>query len=111
MSGRYLCDLTAIPDGDAVGFVAEVAGKQRNILAARRGGAVFAYVNRCPHAGHLLDGVPGRFLSADGQRLRCMAHGAEFHFEDGVCVDGPCPGAALQAIGAEIRDEAVFLVD
>ena len=39
----------------------------------------------------------------------CAVHGATFELQEGVCVAGPCKGAALRTIDVEVRDGAVVL--
>jgi nitrite reductase/ring-hydroxylating ferredoxin subunit len=34
---------------------------------------------------------------ADGQRIICFAHNAQFAVETGNCIGGPCAGQALKA--------------
>jgi nitrite reductase/ring-hydroxylating ferredoxin subunit len=77
------------------------------LLVVRRAGEVFAYRNACPHRRLPLDYDDGRFLNADGTRIVCANHGALFRIEDGLCVAGPCIGAALTAIGVEIAAAGV----
>lgn len=69
-----------------------------SVVVIRRGDAVYAYRNCCPHAGRLLNWAPGRFLFDQG-RLVCAAHGAVFEVESGLCVEGPCRGSRLEAVG------------
>ena len=73
-------------------------------MAIRQGDAVHVYVNSCPHIGTPLDWTPNRFLSADGKRIICATHGAEFEIADGLCVRGPCKGDRLESVNVEIRD-------
>jgi len=95
---------------EAHGFVGRVGGMQRNIFAVRRNGQIHVYLNCCPHAGALIDHIPGRFFAPDGVHLRCGMHGALFRIDDGVCVDGPCEGAALQRVLSEVRDGNVYIL-
>lgn len=102
--GAVLCAIDDIPDGGFRVFTFEDGGDHRlEMFIHRRGGAVFAYENRCPHAGHPLDWTPGVFLDPAGERLQCASHGARFRIEDGVCVAGPCPGRALTPVAIEVR--------
>ena len=43
-------------------------------LVVRTAAGVHAYINNCPHAGHPLDLIPGRFLTADGSLLLSLIH-------------------------------------
>jgi nitrite reductase/ring-hydroxylating ferredoxin subunit len=65
-------------------------------------GAVYAYRNRCPHAGHPLNLDPESFFAPGGKTLICASHGAQFLPASGVCVAGPCIGAALEALPCRV---------
>ncbi len=93
-SGRRLCRLETIADGDATEIEAEVDGIAESIVVLRRGDRAHAYLNVCPHAGRRMDWAPGRFLVKDGI-LVCAVHGASFRTDTGLCVGGPCRGASL----------------
>ena len=100
MSGA-LCRLADIPEeGSAV--------LEGGLFAVRFGDGVAVYVNACPHLGVALDWLPGRLLSADGQRIVCAMHGAEFRREDGLCLRGPCRGDRLTAVAFSVRDGLVI---
>jgi nitrite reductase/ring-hydroxylating ferredoxin subunit len=71
-------------------------------------GALFAYVNRCPHIGISLDWVDNQFFTLDQRYLMCANHGAVFEPPTGECVWGPCVGAALQRVELEIEGGKVF---
>ncbi len=76
-------------------------------FAVRKGERVSGFVNRCPHAGNPLNWQPNRFLNRDGDRILCNSHGAVFRIDDGVCVDGPCPGEALEPVPLRVEDGRV----
>jgi nitrite reductase/ring-hydroxylating ferredoxin subunit len=78
-------------------------------FAINHGGAVFAYVNRCPHAGNPLDGRADTLLTPDGRYLACSIHGAVFAPDTGICVEGPCPGARLERLDL-VRSGAAWLI-
>lgn len=105
---RPLCPLADIPDGGAKGFPA-LPGAFTGLMAVRQGDAVFVYVNACPHIGTPLDWTPDRFLSADGRRIVCATHGAEFGIADGVCIRGPCKGDRLEPVRADIRGGTIYV--
>ena len=77
-------------------------------FVVRRGNQVFAYVNRCPHAGHPLNWLPDRFLTSDNALILCGSHGALFEIATGVCVEGPCAGRSLQQIA--VREENGYVL-
>jgi nitrite reductase/ring-hydroxylating ferredoxin subunit len=105
---RALCRVDDIPDGGAKGF-GPAPGGITGLFAVRQGAELRVYVNACPHIGTPLDWVPDRFLSADGSRIVCATHGAEFAVGDGLCLRGPCLGDRLEAVMIEIRDGVVFV--
>lgn len=107
---RRLCRLDEIADGAAKGFAA-APGAFTGLFAVRRGDAVYAYVNSCPHIGVPLDWSPDRFLNADATRIICATHGAEFRIEDGMCLRGPCQGEALEPVMIQIKDGAIFVAE
>lgn len=104
-----LCRIEEIPDGAARGFAVEGPGFAQRIVVARRGDAVYGYVNSCPHALSRLDYTPGAFMDEAGRRLYCAVHGATFRVEDGVCVEGPCLGEALTPARVALVDGRVCL--
>ena len=108
MSLRALGPIAAIPDGGSAGYEAAPGGFT-GLFAIRRGDDVRVYVNSCPHIGASLDWVPGRFLSADGQRIICAIHGAEFSIDSGECTSGPCFGDRLESVMVQIRDGIIFV--
>jgi len=105
---RPLCRLEEIPDGTGRGFP-PARGGFTGLMAIRQGGAVYVYVNACPHIGTPLDWTPHRFLSADGRRIVCATHGAEFGIADGVCIRGPCAGDRLGPVRVEIEDGMIYV--
>jgi nitrite reductase/ring-hydroxylating ferredoxin subunit len=104
-----LCCLEDIPDGGARGFAVEGPALAQRIIVVRRGGAVFGYVNRCPHVPTRLDYSPDEFLDETGCYLECGGHLALFRIEDGVCIEGPCEGEALKPVPLHIRGGRVWL--
>jgi nitrite reductase/ring-hydroxylating ferredoxin subunit len=103
-----LCRVDDIPESGGLGLVAEVGGGRRSLLAVRRGGEVFVYLNACPHIGAPLNMLPNRFLDAEGRHIQCANHGALFRLEDGACVSGPCAGEALSPVPVTIRAGTVY---
>jgi nitrite reductase/ring-hydroxylating ferredoxin subunit len=83
---------------------------QEAIVLLDGGGMLRAYVNRCQHLPIPLDGGSGRFLSDDGNFLMCGTHGARYRREDGLCVEGPCGGRALEALELELQGDAIVLL-
>jgi len=104
-----LCRLSDIPDGGAKGVEIGRGAQARDIIVLRRGGNVFAYVNRCPHRGTPLETFPDHFLDQTGELLICSTHGARFRVRDGACLAGPCEGAALTAVSVHLSAGVVML--
>lgn len=103
-----LCRLADLPDAGARGF-GPAPGGFTGLFAVRQGDRVFVYVNACPHVGTALDGARDRFLTADGGRIVCATHGAQFGIVDGVCVQGPCVGDRLEAVPVRIEHGRVLV--
>lgn len=79
-----------------------------SLLITRRGAAVSAFENRCPHAGFPLERFDGRVVVL-GENVLCSAHGALFALRDGACVAGPGTGRPLTPFSVELRDGAIFV--
>lgn len=75
----------------------------------RRGDEIFAYVNRCPHAGQPLNRAPDGFLDPSNQLIMCRSHGAMFDIESGVCVAGICSGQSLQPLPVRVVEGVILL--
>lgn len=103
----FLCRLADLEDPGSKGFE-EIAG-QKPFFVVRRGADVFGYRNFCPHYGAPLDWKPDTFLSYDKDMILCSMHSALFNIDDGICVDGPCPGQGLERVSIELKDGGVFL--
>jgi nitrite reductase/ring-hydroxylating ferredoxin subunit len=105
---RALCKFDDIKDGTSAGFP-PAPGGFNGLMAVRQGDDVYVYVNSCPHVGTPLDWTPGRFLSANGKRIICATHGAEFQIENGMCTLGPCQGEALEKVAIQIQDGTIYV--
>ena len=110
---RVLCSLAELGDPGTRAF-AVAAGPARDAwplrgLIVRRGAELRAYVNRCPHAGHPLNLRPHEFLSPDRSLLLCNSHGALFEITTGLCIAGPCAGAALTPVPVLVHAGCVLL--
>ena len=105
-----LMTLESIEDGGYAEVEATVDGDPESLILHRRGDAVHAWLNVCPHAGRRLDWAPGKFLKSKDGHLVCAVHGASFEPETGHCIAGPCRGDRLRAVAVEVRDGQVWLV-
>jgi nitrite reductase/ring-hydroxylating ferredoxin subunit len=85
-------------------------GRPVQALVLRDGdGRVVAYRNLCRHLPVPLDGGTGELLTDDGAYLVCGTHGATYRLGDGVCVDGPCEGAALESLRVWVEDGDIYV--
>lgn len=109
MDRQQLCRLDALPDPGSKACV--IAGERgpEEIFLVRRGAAVFAYRNQCPHTGGPLDWVPDQFLDLDKRHIQCATHDARFRIEDGFCLVGPCAGRSLAAVAVGVESGWVWL--
>ncbi|AOK07306.1 Rieske 2Fe-2S domain-containing protein [Burkholderia sp. AU28942] len=107
MGAARLCRFSDVPDGGA--RVVDEACIGRPVIVVRRGEQVWAYVNRCPHFSVPLDFEPGNVSCYRSQVLMCAHHSALFRFDDGVCIDGPCSDAGLEAVAVEV-DSAAWVI-
>jgi nitrite reductase/ring-hydroxylating ferredoxin subunit len=109
---RVICALDELDDTGARGFTLGEGEWPLRGFVVRKGEAIRAFVNHCPHAGFPLNWQPDVFLVPGGGNLiRCMMHGALFEIESGDCVAGPCMGLALQPLAIHVRDGYVLLND
>ncbi|MFT4794050.1 MAG: nitrite reductase/ring-hydroxylating ferredoxin subunit [Paracoccaceae bacterium] len=80
------------------------------VIVLRVGGAICAYVNACPHQYLPLNHRGPQIVSADGARLMCTVHGAQFRAEDGVGVAGPGLGCALDRVPVHVDQDGMIRV-
>lgn len=106
-----LCPVEDIPDGGAKAFERLIAGQRQPLVAVRRGDEVWVYRNRCPHFSVPLDFNPGEFCTYKQRLIMCAHHSAMFRFEDGLCIDGPCTGARLEAVESRVEDGTLCVVE
>lgn len=108
-AGTPLLNLAEIRDGGSRAFSLGHGDWPLRGMLLRVGDEVYAYVNRCPHAGHQLNLMSDNFLTPDGRLIICRSHGAQFDKASGVCVAGPCPGHSLTPIAVGVEAGVVRL--
>jgi nitrite reductase/ring-hydroxylating ferredoxin subunit len=101
----------ALPDPGACGFDPTQCGHD-TIFVVRRGQAVRAYRDACPHFGDTpMAWRRHAYLNADGTRIVCHAHGAQFDIENGKCLLGPCLGQSLQSVAVTVTENGEIWLD
>lgn len=110
-AGTTLCRLADIPEEDTKSFVLGEGDWPLRGLLVRTGGTVHGYVNRCPHAGHMLSFRPDKFLTPDKALILCQSHGALFDKKSGRCVGGPCVGEQLTRVPVAVVNGEVRLAE
>jgi nitrite reductase/ring-hydroxylating ferredoxin subunit len=111
-AGTVLCRFADIPDLEGKELVLGISSEDPSgfrMVVVRKGERVFGYVNVCPHMSLTLNLLPDRFVSLDREYIVCSNHGAQFRFEDGYCVWGPCFGESLLRVQLEVRDGVVLV--
>jgi nitrite reductase/ring-hydroxylating ferredoxin subunit len=107
--GTELGPADAIPDGQAREYVFGPEHDAFRMFVVRRGHDVFGYLNVCPHFSLPLNYRPDQFTTRDGEIL-CSMHFALFRVEDGVCIDGACPGRALDPVEVEVTPSGTLRI-
>ncbi|MEA1029843.1 Rieske (2Fe-2S) protein [Pseudomonas sp. N-137] len=102
---KFLCTGAELPDNSSRGF--DLDG--RKLLAVRRAGQVYVYLNRCPHRGVPLEWRPDEFLDPSASLIQCATHGALFLIESGECVAGPCAGQFLAALESREDEQGIWV--
>ena len=110
LSEAPLCRPGEVPEGGGRGFRLTQGDAQIAVFVLRWRGALYAYRNRCPHAGSPLDWTPDQFFDAPGEFLLCRTHGARFRPEDGLCVAGPCLGQRLEPAAIRIEGDRILVM-
>jgi len=110
--GDKVCTSIRLQEGGGgVRFMVELKGNIGPAFAVRHAGRVVAYLNRCAHKLVELDWQEGEFFDAEQRYLVCATHGALYDPASGVCVGGPCIGAALTLVPVREADEVVWLAE
>lgn len=104
-AGTRLIRFDALGETDAKGFTFGEGRERFQCFVVRWQGAVFGYVNECPHARTSLDWQPDRFFNLRRDALQCGTHGALFAPETGLCFLGPCKNRALEPFPVKLDSE------
>jgi nitrite reductase/ring-hydroxylating ferredoxin subunit len=108
--GDYVCASNQLLEGGCgVRFLVDHNGHSGPAFVVRHAGRTVAYLNRCAHRLVELDWQEGDFFDTERRHLVCATHGALYDPASGVCVSGPCLGAALTAVPVREMNGAVWL--
>ncbi len=100
-SGHQICAVADIPrDG-----VLSLSLEGYPVLVVIDGATPKVFVNACPHQFLPLDQRSNSILSADGRRLMCSNHQAEFDIADGTGARGFGLGACLAVVPTHLQGE------
>jgi nitrite reductase/ring-hydroxylating ferredoxin subunit len=99
----------AIPDGEGREYLFGPDHDLFRMFVVRRGPEVFGYLNICPHFSLRLNHRANQFTNRDGEIL-CSMHFALFRFDDGVCVEGACPGRSLDPVPVEVTPDGTLRI-
>lgn len=106
-----LCRYDEIEDPGSRGFHFGDPYRGAKFFIVRRDKEIWGYENSCPHTGAPMDWQPGQVLSLDKSLIQCALHFAQFRFEDGLCLHGPCRGQNLVPVAIERRGDEIWLTD
>ncbi|HEV2548672.1 MAG TPA: Rieske (2Fe-2S) protein [Stellaceae bacterium] len=109
LNARVLCRVDDLAEGSARGFRFGSGVAVRAVFVVKKGGAIYAYDDACPHMGTPLAFLPDRYFDRDGRDLLCSTHGARFRVEDGFCLSGPCAGRRLARAAIRIESDVIVL--
>ena len=105
---RRLATLAELRQRTSLKFSYHQEGITREGFLAYFNGQVVCYQNLCRHIPITLDYGDGRFFNTAGTHLICQTHGATYEPLTGLCVAGPCLGAALKTIPVEITNDEIW---
>lgn len=103
-----LCATSDLAEGCARGFGPAEGGRDTVFVVRRHG--LHAYRNSCPHWPQT--SLPWRkdaYLDAQGTRIVCSAHGAQFEIETGLCLTGPCIGESLTRAALREKNGSLYV--
>lgn len=105
-----LCHIDEVADPGSKGFTIKKGRKERLVFIVKKDGDVFAYENKCPHAGINLEWQEDDFLDVEKINIQCSVHGAVFKIENGDCMGGPCDGVGLTPAKIELDGDGNILL-
>lgn len=107
--GTDLCALSDVKEPGAKGFTFGTGKDRFDMFVVRTQGVVRGWLNTCPHNFTTLEFIADKFLTRDARHILCATHGAQFRLDDGVCVEGPCPGKALTPLPIRLENGRIVM--
>ncbi len=105
-----LCAAAELQEGQSRGFDPGLTGRD-TVFVVRHQGKVVAWRDACPHYGDTpMAWRKDAYLNADGSRIVCAAHGAQFDIESGICTLGPCLGQSLTRVELVISGQEYIYI-
>ena len=105
--GRLICARHEV--SGAIARIVETPNGRFPVLLVETTAGLRAYVDACPHQYLPLGHRGGALLSADGRRLLCSSHGAQFDAVTGEGVAGEGLGCSLEPIPLREEDGRLFI--
>ena len=105
-----LAEISEIHDGEWYEFSLHTNELMISIMLIKHDESYIAYENLCPHQNRRMDYSAGKFLISKLGNIICPAHGAEFNFANGLCINGPCLGQSLKPIHIQLNEKTVFAI-
>lgn len=100
-------DISELSEGETRVFEILWGERIREAFVLRYDGAVYVFLNECPHWSVELDLGDGHFFDPALDRIYCKNHGALFFPRSGLCETGPCLGRSLIRLHSEFRNNIV----
>lgn len=109
-TGQVIATHDAVPDGGTLSVLFTQNGREFPLLLVRRGPGLAVFINICPHADLPLTYRSERVLSADGLRLMCSNHAAEFDAMSGEGLGGLAANCRLDQVPVSVDAEGQIVV-
>lgn len=108
--GDMLCRIDEMVEEQSRAFTLSFDdGEEIEFFIVRLGDAVHAYLNNCPHEDRWLQWEGESFLTPDGGKILCQAHGATFDIESGKGLSGPALYSCLTKVPLDIVEGEIRL--
>jgi nitrite reductase/ring-hydroxylating ferredoxin subunit len=105
---RVAAEPHRIGEGQAAAFRIVLDGVEHDAFVVRWRGGLHAWLNVCRHQQLRLDFGDLHVFDDAYDAIVCCHHGARYRPDTGVCVEGPCEGAALTPLALETRDDGLW---